>query len=50
MYNEYVIINANEDDTFILLHYFHKKTQKTPVKEIAKAKLLMKDFKERTCK
>jgi len=39
-----------KDDTFVLLHYFHKKTQKTPVKEIAKAKHHMKDFKERTCK
>jgi len=39
-----------KDDTFVLLHCFHKKTQKTPIKEIAKAKHYMKDFKERTFK
>lgn len=27
-----------KDDTFILLHHFHKKTQKTPRREIEKAK------------
>ena len=26
------------DDTFVLLHYFQKKTEKTPVKEIERAK------------
>lgn len=33
---------------FILLSYFMKSTQKTPKKEIVKAKKLMKDFKERS--
>jgi len=36
-----------KDDTFVLLHYFHKKTQKTPQKEIDKAIKNMKDFNER---
>ncbi|MBK5245396.1 MAG: type II toxin-antitoxin system RelE/ParE family toxin [Eubacteriaceae bacterium] len=38
-----------KDETFVLLHYFHKKTQKTPQKEIDKAKHNMSDFIERTC-
>lgn len=33
-----------KDDEFILLHYFIKKTQKTPKKEIEQAKTKMKDF------
>jgi len=36
-----------KDDTFVLLHYFHKKTQKTPKKEILRAKSRVKDFLER---
>ena len=35
------------DNTFILLHHFVKKTNKTPPKEIAQAKRNMKDFLER---
>lgn len=38
-----------QDDTFVLLHYFHKKSQKTPRKEIDKAINNMNDFKERMC-
>jgi phage-related protein len=38
-----------KDNTFVLLHYFHKKTQKTPQKEIDKAIKNMKDFNERMC-
>lgn len=34
-------------DTFVLLHHFIKKTQKTPVKEIEQARSRMRDFLER---
>lgn len=36
------------DNTFILLHHFIKKTQKTPPKEIEQATRNMKDFLERS--
>lgn len=36
------------NDAYILLHYFHKKTQKTPRKEIDQAKRNLKDFLERS--
>ncbi len=35
------------DDKFILLHHFVKKTQKTPSKEIDRARRNLKDFLER---
>lgn len=35
------------DGAFILLHSFVKKTQKTPKREIARAKKELEDFKER---
>ncbi len=35
------------DGSFVLLHHFVKKTQKTPRREIEKAKREMKDLKER---
>ena len=35
-------------DTFILLHHFTKKTQKTPPKEIEQAKHNLNDFVERS--
>ena len=35
------------DGSFILLHHFVKKTQKTPRREIEKAKRELKDLKER---
>ncbi|MDR0853824.1 MAG: type II toxin-antitoxin system RelE/ParE family toxin [Clostridiales Family XIII bacterium] len=35
------------DNKFILLHHFIKKTQKTPPKEIERAKQYMKDYLER---
>jgi phage-related protein len=35
------------DNTFILLHHFTKKTQKTPPKEIEQATRNLKDFLER---
>ncbi len=36
-----------KDNKFVLLHHFIKKSQKTPLKEIAKAKNNLKDFLER---
>lgn len=36
-----------KDNKFVLLHHFVKKTQKTPQKEIEKAKSNLKDFLER---
>ena len=35
------------DDKFILLHHFVKKTQKTPSKELDRARRNLKDFLER---
>ena len=32
-----------ENDTFILLHYYHKKSQKTPKNEIEKAKRILQE-------
>ena len=36
-----------ERDTFIILHHFIKKTQKTPKREIEKAKRNLQDYLER---
>ena len=36
-----------EDNKFVLLSIFMKKTQKTPIREILKAKRLLKEYKER---
>ena len=36
-----------EDNVFVLLHHFVKKTQKTPRREIERAMRNMKDYKER---
>lgn len=36
-----------KNNKFVLLHHFVKKTQKTPQKEISKAKSNLKDFIER---
>ena len=36
-----------QENKFILLHHFIKKTQKTPSKEIEQAQRNMEDFKER---
>jgi len=36
-----------KEDTFVLLHHFIKKSQKTPEKEIEKARLRQKDFLKR---
>ena len=37
-----------KDNKFVLLHYFIKKTQKTPIKEIELAKQKLNDFLERS--
>lgn len=37
-----------KENKFIILHHFVKKTQKTPKKEIEKAKRNLKDFMERS--
>ncbi len=42
-----ILFAALVDDTFILLHVFLKKTQKTPQEEIEKAEHELKDYKER---
>ena len=39
-----------KDKRFVLLHHFIKKSQKTPAKEIQRAKLNLKDFLERSKK
>ena len=39
-----------KDNRFVLLHHFIKKSQKTPAKEIQRAKLNLKDFLERSKK
>ncbi len=36
-----------KNDRFVLLNYYIKKTQKTPIKEIEKAKHYLNDFLER---
>jgi phage-related protein len=36
-----------KDNKFVLLHHFVKKTQKTPPREIEKARAELKDFLER---
>jgi phage-related protein len=35
------------DNTFVLLHHYIKKTQKTPVREIVQAKVNLEDYIER---
>ncbi|MCL2322821.1 MAG: type II toxin-antitoxin system RelE/ParE family toxin [Oscillospiraceae bacterium] len=45
--NDRIFFVYFENDTFILLHQFTKKTQKTPSREIEKALNNLKDFKER---
>lgn len=36
-----------KDNTFIILHHFLKRTQKTPRKEIQRAKKCLQDYLER---
>jgi phage-related protein len=42
-----ILFAAWTDDGFVLLHIFTKKTQKTPRREIDKAKRELKDIQER---
>ena len=41
---EKVMFNIDKDDTYVLLHQFRKKTQKTPRREIDKAKAERDDW------
>ena len=45
--NNRVLFFFFENDTFVLLHHFRKKTQKTPQREIEKAKAERDDWKAR---
>lgn len=45
-----VLFAAWTGNSFVLLHYFMKTTQKTPKREIEKAQNLFKDFCERSGK
>ena len=42
-----IIFSYWKDSTFVLLHHFVKKTQKTPAKEIEQAQRNLKYFRER---
>lgn len=42
-----ILFVAWDSGSFVLLHYYMKKTQKTPAREIAKAKMELADLKER---
>lgn len=44
---ERILFACYGKNQFILLNHFVKKTQKTPKKEIEKAKKLLKEYKER---
>lgn len=43
-----ILFFAWDGNSFILLSHFMKSTQKTPKREIEKAKRLMEDFRERS--
>ena len=43
-----ILFTAWKDNKFVLLHHFVKKTQKTPQREIDRAKNNLADFKERS--
>jgi phage-related protein len=38
---------VGEDDTFLILHHFTKKTRRTPKSEIDKAKKELEDYRRR---
>lgn len=42
-----ILFVAWHDGSFVLLHHFIKKTQKTPAREIQQAKRELADLKER---
>ncbi|MDO4515073.1 MAG: type II toxin-antitoxin system RelE/ParE family toxin [Lachnospiraceae bacterium] len=45
--NNRVFYFYHKDDTFVLLHHFRKKSQKTPRREIERAKLNRDDYLSR---
>ena len=45
--NNRVLYFFHKDNTFVLLHHFHKKTQKTPRREIDRAKSERDDYLSR---
>ena len=45
--NNRVLFFYHKDDTYVLLHHFRKKSQKTPRREIDKAKTERDDWKTR---
>ena len=45
-----ILFGYGENNSFILLNIFMKQTQKTPKREIQKAKRLLKDYRERSGK
>ena len=46
--NNQVLYFFHKDDTFVLLHHFRKKTQKTPRREIDRAKSERDDYLSRS--
>ena len=42
--NNRVLYFYHKEDTFVLLHHFRKKTQKTPMSELEKAKRVRNDY------
>jgi len=46
--NDRIFFAYWRDNTFVLLHHFVKKTQKTPTREIEAAQRKLKDFLERS--
>jgi phage-related protein len=46
--SERVLFAAWDGNKFILLHYFTKKTQKTPQREIDQAKRNLADYRKRS--
>ena len=48
--NDRIIFFYWQDNIFVLLHHFKKKTQKMPRKELAQPKKNMQDFKNRGIK
>lgn len=48
--NDRIFFFYRKGDTFLMLHHFIKKTQKTPAREIEQAKRNLVDFIERSVK
>lgn len=42
-----ILFASYQEDGFIILHHFIKKTQKTPAREIRRAKANLRDFEKR---